>query len=40
MESMGRFTYEDFGNIGVLPNRQLHIRARVSGANLCLDINC
>ncbi len=28
------------GNIGVLPNRHAHIRARVSGDNLSADINC
>jgi hypothetical protein len=28
------------GEIGVLPNRHVLIRARVSGTNLCANINC
>ncbi len=28
------------GKIGYLPNKHAHVRARVSDANLCADINC
>jgi hypothetical protein len=30
----------DCGKIGFLPNGQMHVSARVSGTNLCEDINC
>jgi hypothetical protein len=33
------FKVKRCGKIGYLPNEQMHVGARVSGSNLCEDIN-